>query len=74
MKLTRLWHFGLLAIFVALLLLVWGPGFALVEGRGNLISVKVTFPPKLDGSGDDVAWRNAPKLKVQAKNGPEINL
>ncbi len=74
MKLTRLWHLGLLGIFVVLLLLVWGPGFALVEGKGNLISVKVTFPPRLDGSGDDAAWRNAPKLKVQAKNGPEINL
>jgi hypothetical protein len=43
-------------------------------GEGNLISVKVTFSPKLDGSGDDAAWRNAPELKAQAKNGPEISL
>jgi hypothetical protein len=43
-------------------------------GEGNLISVKVTSPPKLDGSGSDSVWRDAPELKVQAKNGPEISL
>jgi hypothetical protein len=43
-------------------------------GEGNLISVKVTSSPKLDGSGSDAVWRDAPELKVQAKDGPEISL
>jgi len=74
MKPTGLWYIGMLGILVVLLTLVWVPGFALVKEKENLISVKVTLPPKLDGSGDDDAWRNVPELKVRAKNGPEISL
>jgi hypothetical protein len=43
-------------------------------GGGSLVSVKVTSPPKLDGSADDAVWKNAPELKVQAKDGPQISL
>ena len=74
MKPTRLWFIGMLGILVVLLTLVWVPGFALIKEKENLISVKVTLPPKLDGSGGDAAWRNVPEVKVLTKNGPEISL
>ncbi len=74
MKPKKLWYFAMAGIFVVLLTLVWVPGFALIKEKGNLISVKVALPPKLDGSGDDAAWRNVPELQVQAKDGPELSL
>jgi hypothetical protein len=42
--------------------------------RNDLVSLKVTSAPRIDGSGTDSVWGNAPELKVQAKNGPEIRL
>jgi hypothetical protein len=58
---------------VAIALMISGLLVA-ATGKGNLISVKVTSTPKLDGSGSDAVWRDVPELKVQAKDGPEISL
>jgi len=58
---------------VAIALMISGLLVA-ATGEGNLISVKVTSTPKLDGSGSDAVWRDVPELKVQAKDGPEISL
>ena len=40
----------------------------------DLVSLKVTSAPRIDGSGNDSVWANAPEIKVQAKDGPEISL
>lgn len=40
----------------------------------ELISVKVGSPPKLDGIGDDEAWKSAKEVEVEAEDGPEINI
>jgi hypothetical protein len=65
--------FGIMGCLIATVFLISGILPAAEEGS-NLISVEVTASPKLDGSGDDAAWTNAPELKVQAKDGPEIIL
>jgi hypothetical protein len=64
---------GVASIFIAIALVTSGLLLAAEAGL-NLVSVKVTSPPKLNGIGDDAVWRNAPELKVQAKDGPEISL
>jgi hypothetical protein len=59
--------------FIAIVLV--SSGLLLAAGeKANLISVKATSPPKLDGSGNDAVWRDARELKVQAKDGPLISL
>jgi hypothetical protein len=42
--------------------------------RNDLVSLKVTSAPRIDGSGSDTVWGNAPEFKVQAKDGPELSL
>jgi hypothetical protein len=64
---------GFAASLIAMLLVISGLLIAAEKGA-NVISTKVTTPPKLDRIADDAAWRNTPELKVQAKDGPEISL
>lgn len=50
-------------------------GFLKAATQGDdLVSIEVTSTPRIDGSGNDTVWGNAPELKVQAKDGPEISL
>jgi hypothetical protein len=64
---------GVTISFIAIVLV--SSGLLLAAGeKANLISVKATSPPKLDGSGNDAVWRDARELKVQAKDGPLISL
>ena len=50
-------------------------GFLKAATQGDdLVSIKITSTPRIDGNGNDTVWGNAPELKVQAKDGPEISL
>ena len=59
---------------IAIVLLISGVLLAATKGVNHLESLKVTSPPKIDGSSSDAIWGKAPELKVQAKDGPEISL
>jgi hypothetical protein len=49
-------------------------GFLKAATQGDdLVSQKVISAPRLDGSGSDAVWKNAPEFKVQAKDGPELS-
>jgi hypothetical protein len=59
---------------IVIVFMISGVLLAATKGVNHLVSLKVTSPPQLDGSGSDAVWRNAPELKVQTKNGPELSL
>ena len=61
-----------IGIFVGIIII--SPAVVFAPNYYELVSVKVSTPPKLDGSGDDEAWKLAKAVKVEAENGPEISI
>jgi hypothetical protein len=59
---------------IAMALMVSGVLLAATKGVNHLESLEVTSSPNIDGSSSDATWENAPELKVQTKDGPEISL
>ena len=58
-----------IGIFALAVLILPATGFAY-----EVVSIKVSTPPTMDGNGDDAAWKLTKAVEFEAEDGPEMSI